>query len=249
MGAEGSLYQRTFASLGGIDPYAAAMSDVYQDLFEEGSYTGKGIYAVDAFETALAGRTPDSTLLSHDLFEGVFARAGLASDVEVVEAYPARYDVAALRYHRWARGDWQLLPWILGWNFLLGEARKRSAMMPASGRWKMVDNLRRTSSPITCLLALMAGWLLPFDAAVIWTLVYPGHDRIAQLCTGIGRSNCPAPCELKSKPSYPKHHGGFPRRPSAVNVDCRVLGSSGLADERRDHPHPVEIIYHPTRPS
>ena len=174
MGAEGSLYQRAFASLGGIDPYAAAMSDVYQDLFEEGSYTGKGIYAVDAFETALAGRTPDSTLLSHDLFEGVFARAGLASDVEVVEAYPTRYDVAALRYHRWARGDWQLLPWILGWSVLLGEARKRSAMMPASGRWKMVDNLRRTSSPITCLLALMAGWLLPFDAAVIWTLFVLG---------------------------------------------------------------------------
>lgn len=173
-GAEGSLYQRAFASVGGIDAYAAAMSDVYQDLFEEGSYTGKGIYAVDAFETALAGRTPDSTLLSHDLFEGVFARAGLASDVEVVEAYPARYDVAALRYHRWARGDWQLLPWILGWSFLLGEARKRSAMMPASGRWKMVDNLRRTSSPITCLLALTAGWLLPFDAAVIWTLFVLG---------------------------------------------------------------------------
>jgi cyclic beta-1,2-glucan synthetase len=174
MDDEGSLYQRAFASLGGIDPYAAAMSDVYQDLFEEGSYTGKGIYAVDAFETALAGRTPDSTLLSHDLFEGVFARAGLASDVEVVEAYPARYDVAALRYHRWARGDWQLLPWILGWNALLGKARKRSAMMPASGRWKMVDNLRRTSSPITCLLALVAGWLLPFDAALIWTLFVLG---------------------------------------------------------------------------
>ena len=115
------------------------------------------------------GRTPDSTLLSHDLFEGVFARAGLASDVEVVEAYPARYDVAALRYHRWARGDWQLLPWILGWSGLLGST-ERSAAMPASGRWKMVDNLRRTLSPMTCLLALMAGWLLPFDAAVIWTI-------------------------------------------------------------------------------
>ncbi len=174
MGAEGSLYQRAFASLGGIDPYAAAISDVYQDLFEEGSYTGKGIYAVDAFEAALTGRTPDSTLLSHDLFEGVFARAGLASDVEVVEAYPARYDVSALRYHRWARGDWQLLPWILGWSFLLGEGRKRSAMMPASGRWKMIDNLRRTSSSVTCLLALTAGWLLPFDAAVIWTLFVLG---------------------------------------------------------------------------
>lgn len=170
MSPDGSLYQRAFASLGGIDPYAAAISDVYQDLFEEGSYTGKGIYAVDAFEAALADRTPDSTMLSHDLFEGVFARAGLASDVEVVEAYPTRYDVAALRYHRWVRGDWQLLPWILGLNVLLGKARKRSAIMPASGRWKMVDNLRRSSSPITSLLALVTGWLLPFDAAVIWTL-------------------------------------------------------------------------------
>ena len=112
VGREGSLFQRIFSSMNGIDPYAAAVSDVYQDLFGEGSYAGKGIYDVDAFEAALAGRVPDSTLLSHDLFEGIFARAGLASDIEVVEEFPARYDVAALRHHRWARGDWQLLPWI-----------------------------------------------------------------------------------------------------------------------------------------
>ena len=114
VGREGSLFQRIFSSLSGIDPYASAVSDVYQDLFGEGSYAGKGIYDVDAFEAALAGRVPDSTLLSHDLFEGMFARAGLASDIEVVEEFPARYDVGALRHHRWARGDWQLLPWILG---------------------------------------------------------------------------------------------------------------------------------------
>ena len=167
---EGSVYQRVFSSMNGIDPYSAAVADVYQDLLEEGSYAGKGIYAVDAFEVALKGRSPNSILLSHDLFEGVFARSALASDIEVVEAYPARYDVASLRYHRWARGDWQLLPWILGWSGLLGGGRTQSAAMPASGRWKMVDNLRRTLSPITCLLALMAGWLLPFDAAVIWTI-------------------------------------------------------------------------------
>ncbi len=94
----------------GVDPYAAAVSDVYQDLFGEGSFAGKGIYDVDAFEAALAGRVPESTLLSHDLFEGIFARAGLASDVEVVEEFPSRYDVARLRQHRWVRGDWQLLP-------------------------------------------------------------------------------------------------------------------------------------------
>ncbi|MES1972917.1 MAG: glucoamylase family protein [Pseudomonadota bacterium] len=169
-GDEGSIYQRIFSNLNGIDPYAAAVSDVYQDLFGEGSYAGKGIYAVDAFEAALDGRVPESTLLSHDLFEGVFARAGLASDVEVVEAYPTRYDVASLRSHRWARGDWQLLPWILGWSALLGNAHPTAATMPQSGRWKMVDNLRRTMTPLTCLLALLVGWALPFNAALIWTM-------------------------------------------------------------------------------
>lgn len=171
---DGSVYRRLFSNMSGIDQYSSAVSDVYQDLFEEGSYAGKGIYAVDAFEVALSGRAPESTLLSHDLFEGVFARAALVSDIEVVEAYPTRYDVAALRYHRWARGDWQLLPWILGWTALLGVAPKRPARMPASGRWKMVDNLRRTLSPMTCLLALFAGWLLPFDAALVWTIFVLG---------------------------------------------------------------------------
>ena len=141
VGDEGSAYQRAFSSPNGIDPYSAAVSDVYQDLFGEGSYAGKGIYAVDAFEAVLADRVPDSTLLSHDLFEGVFARAGLASDVEVVESYPARYDVASLRYHRWARGDWQLLPWILGWSALLGKipaACRRRCRQAAAGRWSTI---------------------------------------------------------------------------------------------------------------
>ena len=125
-GGEGSLFQRVFSSSGGIDPYAAAVSDVYQDMFGEGSYAGKGIYDIDAFETALSGRVPDSTLLSHDLFEGIFARAGFASDIEVVEEFPSRYDVSARRHHRWARGDWQLLPWILGFAPKVDEARPRT---------------------------------------------------------------------------------------------------------------------------
>jgi cyclic beta-1,2-glucan synthetase len=168
VGREGSLFQRVFSSMNGIDPYAAAVSDVYQDLFNEGSYTGKGIYEVDAFESALAGRVPDSTLLSHDLFEGVFARAGLASDIEVVEAFPARYDVDALRHHRWARGDWQLLPWLVGRGPITGTDRIRETM-PVIGRWKMFDNLRRTLSAPACLLALLAGWALPIAAASLWT--------------------------------------------------------------------------------
>ncbi len=167
---EGSLFQRVFSSLSGIDPYASAVSDVYQDLFGEGSYAGKGIYDVDAFEAALAGRTPDSTLLSHDLFEGVFARAGLASDIEVVEEFPARYDVGALRHHRWARGDWQLLPWILGRAPKQPGAEPVKSAISAIGRWKMLDNLRRTLSAPAGVLALLAGWALPLQAASIWTL-------------------------------------------------------------------------------
>ena len=168
-GREGSLFQRTFSSTSGIDPYASAISDVYQDLFGEGSYVGKGIYDVDAFELALADRVPDSTLLSHDLFEGIFARAGLASDIEVVEEFPSRYDVDALRHHRWARGDWQLLPWILGRGPAACSAGAR-CMIPAIGRWKMLDNLRRTLSAPATVLALLGGWTLPFNAALAWTL-------------------------------------------------------------------------------
>ena len=166
VGREGSLFQRIFSSVSGIDPYASAVSDVYQDLFGEGSYAGKGIYDVDAFAAAMAGRVPDSTLLSHDLFEGIFARAGLASDVEVVEEFPARYDAGALRLHRWARGDWQLLPWIFGY----GPQQGPRGAIPAIGRWKMLDNLRRTLSAPAAVLALFVGWMLPFHAALIWTL-------------------------------------------------------------------------------
>ncbi len=168
MGREESLFQRIASSAPGLDPYAAAVSDVYQDLFDEGSYAGKGIYDVDAFEAALAGRAAEGTLLSHDLFEGIFARAGLVSDVEVIEEFPARYDVAAARQHRWARGDWQLLPWLLGRRDAAGGERRHSAL-PLIGSWKMLDNLRRTLSAPAALVALVAGWTLPWHAAVIWT--------------------------------------------------------------------------------
>ena len=169
VGRESSLFLRVFSSANGIDPYAAAVSDVYQDLLGEGSYTGKGIYDVDAFQAALDGRVPDSVLLSHDLFEGVFARAGLVSDVEVVEAFPPRYDVAALRHHRWVRGDWQLLPWILGLA-PRGAARRAGQGLPAVGRWKMFDNLRRSLSTPSLVLALIVGWTLPLASAWPWTL-------------------------------------------------------------------------------
>jgi cyclic beta-1,2-glucan synthetase len=168
MGREGSLFQRVFSSASGIDPYAAAVSDVYQDLFGLGSYAGKGIYDVDAFEAALADRVPEGTLLSHDLFEGTFARAGLVSDIEVVEEFPSRYDVAAARQHRWARGDWQLLPWILGRGDAAGDNRG-SGTLPLIALWKMLDNLRRTLSAPASVTALLVGWLLPASSALLWS--------------------------------------------------------------------------------
>ncbi|GAB6851458.1 GH36-type glycosyl hydrolase domain-containing protein [Paraburkholderia kururiensis] len=160
VGQEGSLYQRVFSGPGGMDPYAAAVSDVYQDLFGEGSFTGKGIYDVDAFEAALRGRVPENALLSHDLFEGIFARAGLASDVEVVEEVPSRYDVTAKRQNRWTRGDWQLLPWIVGHR---GRAQPA---MPSIGRFKMLDNLRRSLLAPTMVAALALCWLMPVRAGL-----------------------------------------------------------------------------------
>ncbi len=161
MARDGSIYQQVFSSPGGIEPYAAATSDVYQDLFDEGSFTGKGIYDVDAFAAALAGRVPENAMLSHDLFEGIFARAGLASDIQVIEEFPARHDVGAARQHRWARGDWQLLPWITGYTRTTGG-------LTAVGRWKMLDNLRRTLLAPLALLTLFLGWIGPFAAS--WTL-------------------------------------------------------------------------------
>ncbi|MGO4332586.1 glucoamylase family protein [Cupriavidus sp. 2TAF22] len=192
VGSEGSVFQRIFSAPGGIDPYAAAASDVYQDLFGEGSYTGKGIYDVDAFERALHGRIPENAVLSHDLFEGVFARAGLASDVEVVEDFPSRYDVAAKRQHRWTRGDWQLLGWIF-------KGRAGSEAVPMLGRWKMLDNLRRALLTPVLLLALGVCWLLPLAtglwatgmllAAIAFPAFFPGLFSLVPHRAGIQMRN------------------------------------------------------------
>ena len=163
----GSAFQRIFSSRRGSDPYVFAVSDVYQDLFGEGSFAGKGIYDIDAFEAALAERIPENTMLSHDLFEGNFVRTALATDIEVVEEYPERYAVAAARQHRWVRGDWQLLPWIAGAAPPRASGKGGS---PSLGLWKMIDNLRRSLTPILSLLALTAGWLgLPGTLPAAWT--------------------------------------------------------------------------------
>ncbi|MGQ0850110.1 MAG: GH36-type glycosyl hydrolase domain-containing protein [Actinomycetota bacterium] len=160
-GGGSSFFQRVFYPPAGIDPYAAAVSDVYQDLFGEGSYAGKGIYDVDAFEVALEDRIPENSLLSHDLFEGSFARAGLASNIEVFEEFPSHYEVALSRQHRWVRGDWQLLPWILG---LRGP-------LPPGARLKMFDNLRRSLSAPASLFTLLASFVVPGVGVLPWTIL------------------------------------------------------------------------------
>jgi len=175
---EGSLFQRVFSGPSGMDPYASAISDVYQDLFREGSFTGKGIYDIDAFEEALAGKVRENSLLSHDLLEGIFARAALATDVELFEEFPSHYEADAARQHRWARGDWQLLPWIFGHGGLKKDA-KTHATIPLISRWKMLDNLRRSLTAPSMFLAMVAGWLVPGLPAwlmtrfVITTIVIP----------------------------------------------------------------------------
>ncbi|MDO9269097.1 MAG: glucoamylase family protein [Methylobacter sp.] len=149
---EHSLFHQIFSGACGVDAYSTSVSEVYQDLFGLGTYSGKGLYEVDSFEAALAGRVPENTLLSHDLFESVFARCAFVSDIELFEEFPSHTEVAASRAHRWARGDWQLLPWIFG---------PRGKGMPLIGRWKMLDNLRRTLSAPGAFFTLLAAWAIP----------------------------------------------------------------------------------------
>ncbi|MDH1574625.1 GH36-type glycosyl hydrolase domain-containing protein [Pseudomonas sp. GD03746] len=167
-----SAYARLFATDAGIDPYTQAVSDVYQDLFLSGSFIGKGIYAVDAFEQALDGRFADNRVLSHDLIEGCYAHSGLLSDVQLFEGYPARYSADAKRRHRWIRGDWQLLPWLLSRR---RNGTKGNAQSPLSAlsRWKIFDNLRRSLEPAALLTVLTWGWLAS-ASPLWWTLAVLG---------------------------------------------------------------------------
>ncbi len=151
----------------GVDPYATASSDVYQDLFGEGSFTGKGIYDVDVFDQATRGRFPENTLLSHDLIEGSYARAGLVTDIRVYDDHPARYLTFTRRKHRWIRGDWQLLRWLS--PHVPGPDGLEANRLPLLSRWKIFDNLRRSTVEIGLLLFLFAGWLLLPGSLAGWT--------------------------------------------------------------------------------
>jgi cellobiose phosphorylase len=165
-----SLFVKLFAGEVGVDPYTRVVSDVYQDLFGEGSFIGKGIYDVDAFEQS-CGSFPENIILSHDLLESAFARSGLLSDVELYEEYPSRYPADMSRRHRWIRGDWQISGWLLPFIRTIGSRRIRNPISALSW-WKIFDNLRRSLMPLAMLSLLLIGvFLIPMFATAAFSLV------------------------------------------------------------------------------
>ena len=166
--AAGSLFARLYSGHTGVDPYTTAVSDTYQDLYGEGIFTGKGLYDVDAFNAALAGSVPDNALLSHDLFEGLYARVALVSDIELVDEYPSSVLAHARRQHRWIRGDWQILMWLF--PFVPSRHGLTANTLPIISRWKIFDNLRRSLVAPALLALLVGGWTVLAGPAWVWML-------------------------------------------------------------------------------
>ncbi len=166
-GKDSSVYTKLHGNEPGTDPYTRAISDVYQDLFEEGSFIGKGIYNVAAFEETLHNVFPDNSILSHDLLEGCYSRSGLITDIQLYEEYPRRYITDMQRRHRWIRGDWQIANWILPW---VPGPDKKILFNPLSllSKWKIFDNIRRSLVPQSMLLLLLYGWIIS-SSPLFWT--------------------------------------------------------------------------------
>lgn len=167
-GATRTPYSRLHESDSGIDPYTRVVSDVYQDIFNEGSFIGKGIYEVDVFEKALDNRFPDNRILSHDLLEGSYTRCGFASDVQFYEDFPSKYSADVSRRHRWIRGDWQIGNWFLPWAPGRNNKLQRNPISSLS-KWKIFDNLRRSLIPIALTALFILGWTV-LPSAWFWTL-------------------------------------------------------------------------------
>ena len=172
-----SLFTRTYAGDAVIDLYSRAVSDVYQDLFGEGNFVGKGIYEVDAFRTSVHDKVPENHLLSHDLFEAIQSRCGLVTDVILFEDYPPHYVAYTDRLHRWVRGDWQLLPWLGRWipHRTAGQVRNSLSVFD---RWRIFDNMRRSLIAITSLAFLIGGWIYLPGSKIVWTLLALAHYLI-----------------------------------------------------------------------
>jgi cellobiose phosphorylase len=166
-GTLSSRYAKLFGGNAGIDPYTRTVSDVYQDIFGEGSYIGKAIYDIDMFQKIVKDRFPENKILSHDLLEGCHVRSGLLSDVQLLEEYPCCYNIDVNRRHRWIRGDWQIWRWILprvpGIN---GKLRKNP--LSKLSRWKIFDNLRRSLVTPSYVLMLLYAWFFS-PKPLFWT--------------------------------------------------------------------------------
>ncbi|MFN3388650.1 MAG: glucoamylase family protein [Allosphingosinicella sp.] len=184
-----SLFSRLFTGDTAIDIYSRAVSDVYQDLFGEGIFVGKGIYDVAAFHRSVDGRVPDNAILSHDLFEGILGRAGLATDIVLYESFPRTYPEYLRRWHRWVRGDWQLLPWLFP-RVPAAAGRRIPNRFSAVDRWKIFDNLRRSLVPPGLVAFALSGWFLLPGTPWLWTLLAmlaPAGHIFTDLVTGFAR--------------------------------------------------------------
>ncbi|MFA5117413.1 MAG: glucoamylase family protein [Candidatus Omnitrophota bacterium] len=166
-GENPSLFVRIFGGDTGIDPYTKAVSDVYQDFFFEGSFIGKGLYDVAAFERSMEGRFPENRILSHDLLEGCYARSGLVTDIQFYEGYPPGYLNDSRRRHRWVCGDWQISPWLFS---SVPGANGSKVKNPISwlSQWKIADNLRRSLVPLSTVILLLSGWMF-YQPSWIWS--------------------------------------------------------------------------------
>ena len=186
--AAGSLFARTYAGHTGVDLYTTAVSDAYMDLFGEGIFTGKGLYEVDAFVRALDNRVPENRLLSHDLFEGLYARTALVTDIEVVDDYPSSVLAHARRQHRWVRGDWQILRWLF--PFVPTRSGIRRNRLPLIARWKILDNLRRSLMAPATVALFVGGWIALPGSPTVWTgvavlsLAFPVIERLVTMLGG-----------------------------------------------------------------
>ncbi len=205
--AHRSRFSRLAAGDAGIDPYTLQTSDLYHDLFGQGSFIGKGIYDVEAFESACAGRFPENRLLSHDLIEGCFARSGLVNDVELFEGVPSRLLVDMNRRCRWIRGDWQIASWL---GSRVPTLRGNGAN-PLSGlsRWKILDNLRRSLTPALLWSFLLLGWLLA--------------PALAGACTLLALAIAFGPATFAALPGMLRRPEGKPRTLHAADEASQCL--------------------------
>jgi cellobiose phosphorylase len=211
-GPDSSIYALMNGNEPAMDPYTRATSDVYQDLFREGSFIGKGIYEVDIFEKVLKGRFPENRILSHDLLEGCYVRSGLLSDVQLYEKHPISYDADMKRRHRWIRGDWQIAAWFM--PFVPGsDYRWRRNPLSALSRWKIFDNIRRSLVSIAFVLFILVGWTTERFSS-FWTLIITAMVILPLVVSSLW--------DMLRKPKdlILSHH---------IIVSCRSAGNSAIS--------------------